>query len=267
MSNLEDFLADLIGPDTSIVLGDTGVEMTLSDFLTLASVGAFDDDDVTPPKRDSADYREAITSVATSDSLEHVINALKCLHADYGWRAVLDVMAEWIGQIERAALTQDDRYRDLTGTVDLRMIIVVDADEEQRLRIAADKKEKYVTEEGLAPHLAFQKGLAETEAGIELTSRWYPHFRAALAAAHTTHDRRSVIAELFKAPFRADPDELIKGAMVLGTAAYGVRHHEAMSARFEEVADGREASTDPTVAPGWNSGGGYMRRTALRSRR
>lgn len=264
-SPLEEFFADLFGKDTKVVLGDTGMEVTFDQFLELATGGAFDDEPPAP-RRDSQEYRETITYVAEMDHLDGVISALKGLLEDYGWRGPVDVMAEWIAQIERSPLTRDSRFRDMTGVVDLATIIVMDADEEQRLRIAADKKEKYTAEEGLPPHVAFQKALADTESGIELTRRWQPYFRAALSAAHTARDRRAVVAELFRSPGRKDPQELVRGAMVLGTAAYGVRHHDEMAAQMDAVAPRREASHDPSVAPGWNNGGGYMRRTALRRR-
>lgn len=217
------------------------------------------------PQRGSAEYRETITFVAEQDSLDGVHSALKHLYVDYGWRGPVDVMAEWIAQIENAPLTRNPRYRDLTGTVELKTIIVIDATEEQRLRMAAGKQAAYQEEDGVAPHVAFQQGLADTEAGIEMTARWYSYFRAALAAAHTTGDRRNVVAELFKAPGRKDGNELVRGGLVLGTAAYGVRHQYEMAARYEETARGREAVYDPSVSPGWN-GGGYMRRSALRNK-
>jgi len=265
MSSLEEFFADLFGENTKVVLGDTGIEVGFNEFLDMATGGAFDDGPPAP-RRDSQEYRETITYVAGLDRLEVVISSLKGLLEDYGWRGPVDVMAEWIAQIERSPMTRDGRFRDMTGVVDLATIIVMDADDEQRLRIAADKREKYTAEEGLPPHLAFQKALADTDNGIDLTRRWQPYLRAALSAARTTGDRRAVVGELFRAPGRKDPQELIQGAMVLGTAAYGVRNHDAMVAQMDAVAPGREASHDPSVAPGWNNGGGYMRRTALRRR-
>lgn len=260
-SPLEEFFIDMFGSDTEVVLGDSGIAIGFGEFLNLATAGFLDD--VTPPKRNSPEYRETIVYVAQSDRLEDVASSLKGLYSDYGWRGVLDVMAEWVAQIENAPLTRSARYRDVTGTVELKTIIVIEATEEQRLRMAADKQQKIMKEEGLAPHLAFQQGLADTEAGIGLTERWYPYFRAALQAAHTTRDRRAVIAELFKSPFRDNPKEMVQGGLVLGTAAYGVRHQFEMAARFEEIAQGREAVHDPSVSPGWN-GGGFMQRSALR---
>jgi hypothetical protein len=263
MSSLEDFLADLIGPETMVVLGDTGATVNLATFLALAA-GELDDAPITPPKRDTPEYRETITHVAETDEMDRVVNALGCLHDDYGWRGPADVMAEWALQIERTPVMADQRYRDMTGAVDLRQIIVIDPTEEQTLRIAADKQQRYQEERGLPPHEAFREALADTERGLELGRRWYPYLRAALAAAHTTRNRRAVLAEIFKAPGRKDRDELIRGAMLLATVAYGARHHDAITARYEEIGEGKEATHDPAISPGWNAGGGYMKRSALR---
>jgi hypothetical protein len=263
---MDEFLADLFDPNVATVI-DTGAEEGaagfLAEFLALALAAVDDAQPPAPPKRDSAEYAQAIATVAHMDDLERVIGALRLLWNDYGWRGPIDVMSEWIAQIETAPLTRDSRFRDLVGAVDLRTLIVIEATEEQRLRMAADKQQK-LQQEGLAPHLALQQGLAETEAGINLTKRWLPYLHAALVAAHTSRDRRAIAAELFKSPDRKDPTELIKGAAILGTAAYGVRHHDAMAARYEEVAQGREVVSDASISPGWNNGGGYMARSALR---
>lgn len=251
MSDLENLLNELLDPETAVDVG--GVELTLAEFLAIADALDTEPAEVTPPKRDTPQYRDAILAVSELDDLKTVVSALRQLHDDYGWRGPVDVMAEWVGQIERTEF-YSPRYRDLTGTVDLTRIIVIDADEEQQLRMAADRQHKYRTSQGLAPHAAFQEALAQTEQGLSLTRRWHPHLRAALTAAHATGDRRAVVAELFRAPGRTDREELIKGAMVLGTAAYGVRHHQALASRFDEVANGRESVTDPSITPGWGEG-------------
>lgn len=266
MNSVEAFLAELIGPDTRIALGEGEATVSIAEFAELTALVADLRDVVAPPRRDSFEYREAIAYVAELDELDRVMGALDLLHDDYGWRGPADVMTEWVLQMDRHPLTQSSRWRDMTGVVDLTQVVVIRADEEQRLRIAADKKELYEAQ-GLPPHEAFQKGLAQTEAGIALCERWMPYFHAALRAAHTTGDRRAVLGELFRAPGRTDRTELIKGASVLGTAAYGIRHHHSMTARFEEVAAGREATHDPSIAPGWDTSGGYMTRSALRRKR
>jgi hypothetical protein len=263
VSDLEAFMAELLGPDTTVVMDGTGLEVDLNTFLSMA-MAILDDD--TPPKRSTPEYAQLIAHVAHLDELHRVVGSLQHLHSDYGWRGPLDVMSEWIAQMENSPAARDPKFRDLTGAVDLTTLLVIHVDDEQRLRLAADKKEQYEAK-GLPPHEAFRRGLAETEAGIALAQRWLPYFRAALSAAHTAKDRRAITAELFKAPGRTDREELLKAAMVVGTAAYALRHHDALAARHEAVTDGSEVTHNPAIAPGWNAGGGYMPRSALRRNR
>lgn len=255
-------LAELLDPDTVIHLGDTEETITLGEFMALAGVEI---GRPAPPKRGSEEYRDTIRHVATVDDVEQVGSAIQCLYEDYGWRGVADLMVDWTFQIDHAEPFRDPRYREpLSGAVDIAQIVAIHPDEEQKLLLAADKKNRYVEEQGMVPHEAFQKALTETEEGLAFMQRWYPYWRAALRAAHTTHDQRAVLAEYFKAPERTDRASFLQAALVLATAAYGARHHDAMAARFERAAEGVPVSHDESITPGWGAGGGYLSRSFLR---
>ncbi|MFC4328307.1 hypothetical protein ACFPC0_10765 [Streptomyces andamanensis] len=254
----ETFMEELLRPDTEFTIGDTGETMTFAQLMALA-------DGAPPPapKRGTDEYRQLVSYVAQQDDVEGVGNMILGMQEDYGWKAVLDVMAEWALQVERGAATQEDRFREpLSGAVDMARLIVIHADEEQKLLIATDKKNQYV-KTGLPAHEAFRKAAQDTEASLTFLQGWYPYYSAALRAAHTTGDRRAIVAELFKAPGRQETQGLVQSALILATAAYHVRHYNEMHVAMQAAAGDAPVAHDESIAPGWGNGG-YVRRTFLR---
>lgn len=207
-----------------------------------------------PPKRGTPGYREVIQAVAWTEELEKVINALKNLWDEYGWRAVLDVMAQWVRQID-AHPQLDPRSRDMSGVVNIATVLVTNPDEDHVLRMASDLSTDYI-QQGVAPHEAFRKGMDIATQAVKLAQDWLPHLRAAFAAARedTPDPDRAVFAALFHGPGRTDKHDLIQAAVLLGTAAMGVRNRDKLTKAAEHLPPGHTLVDNGEINPLWKSG-------------
>ncbi|MFE2934885.1 hypothetical protein [Streptomyces sp. NPDC059278] len=237
------------------------------------------------PERGSADYIQTLEAVAELEDQEDVTNALSGLWGDFGWRGLLDMMVEWVLQIDTHPNLRPES-RDMFGVVDISTIIMLNPDEELMLHIAArHTKKSAAREEDIAPHEAFKRSMEMTERVAELGARWQPTFHAAFKAATECAKAQSVVlsgqranggtaqnrweetairearqkvfAALFRGPTRTDRQELMSVAMMFATAAMGVRNSPEMLRKFNSI--GREHVVESEeINPRWN--GAYKRR-------
>ncbi|MEV6400522.1 hypothetical protein AB0M39_38050 [Streptomyces sp. NPDC051907] len=249
-----DLLAELFGEDADIVIEDTGAQVDLPEFAgVLASLTPAEP---VPPKRGSDEYMDVVRQVARLEVATQAVNALHIFWDDFGWRGPLDLMTEWVIQIEHHPNTADES-RDMFGVVDLGTIVMLKPNEEHLLRIASRQSRDPEIAEGLAAHEAFSYALSLTERAVNVGAAWKPAFRAAFAAAHepdlTAKDRRrAVFAALFRGPGRTDKRELLQAALMLATAAMGVRNREQLTENFLKS---RQDSVYDTgqINPSWSA--------------
>lgn len=224
----------------------------------------------TPPRRGSDDYMEAITVLANTDELQTALRGMSILWGDYGWRGPLDLMTEWILQIDTDPQAGPGD-RDMFGVIDIGRLILLDPEPEKLLEIATENLRNPEYTNGAKPHEAFKESMRLSERAVTVGLAWRPALRAAFAAArelggqkHLFHRqgvpvaseaqqqameesevaevRRRVFAALFHGPGRTDRTTLFQAALMVGTAAIGVRLRQALTA------DGQAA------LPKWKSG-------------
>lgn len=175
-----------------------------------------------PPRRGSPEYFQALETLGDSEDPEVLVDGCLLLWEDYGWRALLDLMALWIRYIEALPYTPSG-VRDMFGVVALHKICAIEGDEGDILRLAAKSTED-VTER---PHKAFGESVRALRNTFDSYARWKPYFQAAFTAAHQDpEDHRAVFAALARSPFKTDRKEVIRLADVLATAAQGVRRRQ-----------------------------------------
>lgn len=237
------------------------------------------------PERGSDDYIKTLELIAELEDQETVSNALNGLWEDFGWRGMLDMMVEWVLQIDTHPNLRPGA-RDMFGVVDISTIIMIKPDDELMLHIAARHTKKAAArEEDIAPHEAFKRSMEMSERVAELGTRWQPTFRAAFKAATECAQGQSVVlpgqranggpaqdrweetairaarqqvfAALFRGPNRTDRTELMSVAMMLATAAMGVRNAPELLRKFDRVGRERVADSE-AINPRWN--GAYKRR-------
>jgi hypothetical protein len=221
-------LADMFNVATEdLVLTVEETEFSLADLIEMMI--AAEDSAPVPPQRGSAAYLDTIRTVSKEEELPRVTHALACLWRDYGWRGPLDVMVQWVHQIEHAEFLPPS-VRDMFGAVRIDHILLIEPGDETVLQLAADHAEEAVAEEGAAPHEAFSEGLRMSEFAFTVARQWRPVLDDAFRAeARNCQDRRGVFAALYRGPGRADGETLIQAALLLATAAAVVRNLPALA--------------------------------------
>lgn len=214
-----------------------------------------------PPRRGTDSYHSLIWRIATLEELEKVTAALSGMWELYGWRGVLDVMAAWVIQIQDHP-NADPEVRGVDGAVNIAVILVTEPDEDHLLRMAHDIARDAIAA-GQAPHEAFKLALERSQNAVGLTRRWLPHIRNAFVTARdessTFNRERLVFADLYHGPGREDRHELIQIAILLGTAAMGVRNKQALARAARDLTPGRIVVDNGEINPRWKSG--YKRRS------
>jgi len=210
--------------------------------------------DISRPRRGTPGYHRVLEHLAEVEELEKIINAMKHLWADFGWKGILDLMAKWVRQIDTHPHLDADS-RDALGVVNIGTIIMIGADEEQVLRMAADHAKDMGTH--LPPHQAFRQALHTSQRAAELARAWEPHFHNAFAAARETpYNERYVFAALYHAPGRENRHDCIQAALMLATAAMGVRNRPQLTRAFlrSGLPDDGTFIDNGAINPRWRAG-------------
>lgn len=209
-----------------------------------------------PPKRGSDSYHALIEKISLLEELEKMTSALSGMWDEYGWRGALDVMVAWIIQIEDHPNAADREVRDVDGVFNLANVLVTEPDEDDLLRMAHASARDAIAK-GRAPHEAFRRGLEQSQNAVGLARRWLPHFRNAFSTAREelSHNRdRLVFADLYHGPGRNDCHGLIQAAVLLGTAAMGVRNEDALVRLARALAPGRALVDNGEINPSRKTG-------------